>query len=946
MSRAWPLFVAVTLFSGASVLAQPRPARNEAVHRLTEAAGAPVSVVVSPETGGVTFLTVPAGEGIPVGISPTAAADERALAFLSGHGEAFFIRGKSQLEVRKVAGPDVAGLEHVRLQQMHRGVPVTGGELIVHLRGDRVTAVSGLTLDDLDAVGVEPSVQAADAQETVRQLVGGKSQSVDVTVGEPRLEVFNRGLLEKRRYPTRLAWFVEARGLRVREFVWVDAQRGNVLLRFSQLPHAKSRVIHSSAGTPDVLPGVQIRSEGQAATGDLDGNAAYDFSGFAYDYFLVQHGRDSFDGIGGVIRSTVDFCQTGSPCPFVNAFWNGDQLVYGDQMSRADDVSAHEFTHAVTEYTANLFYYMQSGALNEAFSDIFGETVDLMTNPTAGDTAGVRWLGGEDLVPTGGAIRNMMNPNAFGDPGKMSDSAQFVCAQPGGDSGGVHSNSGILNHAYALMVDGGSFNGRTVTGIGLTKAGKVAYRALDSYLVSASGFLETYHAFRQACYDLIGTVAITQNDCWQVQTAMDAVELADPWPCPGTPARIPPLCPLGQAATNVFFDNLTAGGGNWGTELATVVGPNPWFLGNFYGTSEPIHLWGLDQDVTTHSRLVNAAPFVLPAGARLQFNHAYGFENDAGGFYDGAVLEYRNETGPGPWVDAAPLFTAGTGYDSAISSCCGNALAGRQAFAGHSFGYTASQYNLATLAGQNTRFAFRLATDSSFGDVGWVLDDIRVYTCGTPSDLIFADGFDAGNLTAWSAQNTGGGDLVANAPSALVGTPFGMQATVNDTTGLFVTDNTPNNEARYRARFYLDPNTFDPGEAGGRFRARVFLGFEDQGVSGLRRLFAVVLRRQGGQYALMGRARLDSDAQADTGFFNITNAPHTVEIELVKSNGSNNGAFEMWIDGVSVRRLSGLDNDLSAVDLARLGALSLKPGANGVLYFDHFDSRRVNYIGQ
>src|SRR6185503_21366901 len=169
----------------------------------------------------------------------------------------------------------------------------------------------------------------------------------------------------------------------------------------------------------------------------------------------------------------------------------------------------------------------------------------------------------------------------------------------------------------------------------------------------------------------------------------------------------------------------------------------------------------------------------------------------------------------------------------------------------------------------------------------------------------------------------------------------------NDTVGLYVQDNTPNDEPRYRARFYLDPNTFDPGEAGGHFRARMFLGFEDQGASGLRRLFAVVLRRQAGQYALMGRARLDNDAQADTGFFNITNAPHAVEIEWVKATapGANNGTFEMWIDGVSVRRLTGLDNDLSSIDVARLGALSLKPGASGVLFWDHFDSRRTTYIG-
>jgi len=353
----------------------------------------------------------------------------------------------------------------------------------------------------------------------------------------------------------------------------------------------------------------------------------------------------------------------------------------------------------------------------------------------------VRWQLAEDLSGFG-PLRNMMDPTLHGDPGKMSD-PQFVCQTPGGDAGGVHSNSGILNHAYALMVDGGTYNGRTVTGIGLTKAGKVAYRALDNYLVSASGFLDAYHAFRQACNDLVGTAGITLNDCGQVQTAMDAVELSNPWPCPGASPQAPALCPPGQVAANLFFDDLQAGGSNWGVESATVFGPNAWFLGNFFGTSETLHLFAPDQDVTTHSRLVNVTPIVLPAGARLQFNHAYGFENDSDGFYDGAVLEYRNETGPGPWLDAGPLFAAGTNYDGTLSSSFGNPLGGRQAFAGHSFGYTGSQYDLSSLAGQNTRFAFRLGTDSSVGDYGWFLDDIRIYTCG-PSDLIFADGFDAG----------------------------------------------------------------------------------------------------------------------------------------------------------------------------------------------------------
>jgi len=195
------------------------------------------------------------------------------------------------------------------------------------------------------------------------------------------------------------------------------------LLDFSQLTDALNRSIYNANGG-NALPGTLVRSEGQSPTADVDTDAAYNFSGDTYSYYFTQHGRDSYDGAGATLLSTVHYCPSNNNCNYGNAFWNGTQMVYGNGFSAADDVAAHELTHAVTEHSANLFYYMQSGALNESFSDIFGETVDLL-NGAGTDTAAVRWLVGED-IPGIGAIRNMMNPNAFGDPGKMSDSGTRV----------------------------------------------------------------------------------------------------------------------------------------------------------------------------------------------------------------------------------------------------------------------------------------------------------------------------------------------------------------------------------------------------------------------------------------------------------------------------------------------------------------------------------------
>jgi ELWxxDGT repeat protein len=211
------------------------------------------------------------------------------------------------------------------------------------------------------------------------------------------------------------------------------------------------------------------------------------------------------------------------------------------------------------------------------------------------------------------------------------------------------------------------------------------------------------------------------------------------------------------------------------------------------------------------------------------------------------------------------------------------------------------------------------------------------------TDLLSKDGFETGGTSAWSSANTDGGDLSVQPSAALHGT-VGLAAHVDDTAALFVTDDSPNHELRYRARFRLDPNGFDPGEANGKLRVRVFLAFEEDPNL---RLVTLVLRRMGGQYSLMGRVRLDDGSRAQTPFFSLTDEPHMVEIDWQWSQGpdANNGAFTLWIDEVPVSILSGLDNSDGLVDFVRLGAMTVKPGASGTLHFDDFESRRERYIG-
>ena len=156
-----------------------------------------------------------------------------------------------------------------------------------------------------------------------------------------------------------------------------------------------------------------------------------------------KHFRNSIDNNGMTIKSSVHYCSQYYGCPYANAFWNNEQMVYGDKYGfpLADDVVAHELTHGVTQYKSNLFYYYQSGAINESFSDLWGEYYD-QKNGLGNDATNVRWIIGEDIggypIPSGfsvPAMRSMSNPPALADPDKMS-SPNYYKGQD--DNGGVH----------------------------------------------------------------------------------------------------------------------------------------------------------------------------------------------------------------------------------------------------------------------------------------------------------------------------------------------------------------------------------------------------------------------------------------------------------------------------------------------------------------------------
>jgi len=631
--------------------------------------------------------------------------------------------------------------------------------MTLHLRNGVVVAALVRALPELGGFDTTPRLAASDASAIVARGIGRAHLGAGAIWSAPRLEILSRPLLGGAPFPPRLAWFLEGRKIDLREYVWIDAQAGIVLLHFSQLTHARVRKVYDAASGSS-LPGNLVRSEGGAATGDTDQDAAYDFAGDTYDYYFTQHGRDSYDDAGATIEATTDYCPDEAHCPFADAFWNGTQMVYGNGFPVADDVDAHELTHAVTERTSNLFNYMQSGALNESLSDIFGETIDL-TNGAGTDTPGVRWLMGED-VPVLGAVRDMMDPTSFGDPGKMSD-GQFVCETyaPDGDAGGVHHNSGVSNHAYALTVDGGSYNGQTVGGIGLTKAGKIWYRTESVYLVSSSDFTDMDASLRQSCSDLIGTASISAADCIDVGKALDAVEMTGSWNCtPPEPADAA-VCPGGLVPGAYLFredvEDAAKVASDWTVTGSDGVWANQGFDLGPFATSGTHNFWGYDPwpgSSTADSQLQMSRDVqVTHTDTYLRFNHSFGFEWDAGPaiFFDGGVIESSNDSGSS-WSDAAGLIDSGAAYDGTIDNGFGNPLGGSSAFVGYSYGYTSTRLTLASQAGQTFRLRFRLAADDAFDDYGWFIDDIEIYRC-LPNDLVFADGFEVGSTGEWSVTS-------------------------------------------------------------------------------------------------------------------------------------------------------------------------------------------------
>ncbi|MCX6060173.1 MAG: M4 family metallopeptidase [Chloroflexi bacterium] len=264
------------------------------------------------------------------------------------------------------------------------------------------------------------------------------------------------------------------------------------------------------------LPGSIARKEGDAPVADVAVNEAYDGSGATHDLYSVAFGRNSIDNHGMNLNSTVHYDKG-----YDNAFWDGQQMVYGDgdedlpaserlfnRFTISLDVIGHELTHGVTQYEANLVYKNQQGALNEAISDIFGSLVKQYQRDQTADAAD--WIIGEGLFTAninGAGIRSMKAPGtAYNDPvlGKDPQPAHMKdYLTTGQDNGGVHINSGIINHAFYISAI-------EIGGYAWAKAGQIWYKTLTEKLNSNSNFQNVADLTFQTAGEIFGVGSLEQ----------------------------------------------------------------------------------------------------------------------------------------------------------------------------------------------------------------------------------------------------------------------------------------------------------------------------------------------------------------------------------------------------------------------------------------------------
>lgn len=528
---------------------------------------------------GLAFSPAPAAQAPAARLAAIAAASTSAVRQWDSLTQSMLRSG--ELRIRQVRDDTlIAGRVNDRADQYYRGVRVFGGDVSRQMDAQGVTlSLFGNLYSGID-INVDPKLTVEDVRARAGELAG-LAQGPDAS--DPELVVLP---LDGDGY--KLAWRVRAvtASLDIAQY-FLDAVTGDVLLQYSDresqttvgravgvLGDNKKISVSGSTGsfslvdrlrppfietndmkgnpirTMTFLSGnLQLNSSDLAADDDnnwTDGavDDAHVYAGYTYDYYFKRFGRHGLNNndirirslANPVRRTQADLMRYFNQFAdfFVNAFYaGGGVIVYGvglppgftlggqswNHLSGALDVVGHELTHGVTEFTSNLIYRNESGALNEAFSDIMGTSIEFFFQPAGNGDLKADYLCAEDVVRPGG-LRSMENPQAFGDPDHYS--RRFIGTT---DNGGVHTNSGIANHAFYLAIEGGTnrTSGLAVEGVGganREQMEKVFYRAFTTMLPTNATFSQARAATIQAARDLYGSNSNAERAVTQAWTAV------------------------------------------------------------------------------------------------------------------------------------------------------------------------------------------------------------------------------------------------------------------------------------------------------------------------------------------------------------------------------------------------------------------------------------------
>lgn len=475
--------------------------------------------------------------------------------------------------VQKSAKVDFLGIERIKYQQTHDGLPVIGAEYTVHRTNGKISKSSGNIYPKIDCE-TSPRITQTQAEEQALNLVlnyqtKAKKQALevnDLNISASRLCIVDNTIPEfSGNYSLAYEFTVTAtRGQHVKEVIYISAQNGKPIFHYSEICHHNITSPASGYHYRDVTINVDsvspslfqlrdtvrnilvnrvtnndpfmLETELISNTdnnwiyeeGDVEG-AATDamYCATAYYDFLQGHfNRDGIDDLNGPLICNINVPGFSGELFFVNAFWDGVSTNYGagdcDNYGPLTTLSivSHEFTHGLTDYTSQLVYAEEPGALNESMSDIFGESLDYLKNPD-----NFNWVIGDELIKAGSnepPIRDMSNPNILEAPkyykGQFWDADQEV-----------HTNSGVMNYWFYLIANGDSSINEAgdtfaIEGLGIESAIQIVYLMQTAYLTSTSDYEMAYLSSISAAEDIYG---IGAPEVQMVEDAWKAVGVAE-----------------------------------------------------------------------------------------------------------------------------------------------------------------------------------------------------------------------------------------------------------------------------------------------------------------------------------------------------------------------------------------------------------------------------------